>query len=257
MTFKSYTGEQKTGLIGTVLFHLFLLICFLMYGLTSLDPPPDSGIALNFGTSDFGMGEIQPEETSSSEITPTDPDIVDAAPVESNTVEEEVITQDAVKTVEVPKEEKKEKTEEKKPEISDKLKQTLSNAFTKKSTTGSEGTDNKNGDKGKVDGTKDGSSYDGKGDEGNGYSYNLSDRDHLSIPKPIDKSQEEGKVVVQIYVDPSGNVIKVKAGVKGTTTTNKTLWNKAGDAALKAKFTPNSNAPEQQTGTITYIFVIG
>ena len=241
MTFKSYTGEQKTGLIGTVLFHLFLLICFLMYGLTSLDPPPDSGIALNFGTSDFGMGEIQPEETSSSEITPTDPDIVDAAPVESNTVEEEVITQDAVKTVEVPKEEKK----------------TLSNAFTKKSTTGSEGTDNKNGDKGKVDGTKDGSSYDGKGDEGNGYSYNLSDRGHLSIPKPIDKSQEEGKVVVQIYVDPSGNVIKVKAGVKGTTTTNKTLWNKAGDAALKAKFTPNSNAPEQQTGTITYIFVIG
>jgi hypothetical protein len=38
------------------------VILFIFYlGLTSLDPPPD-GIAINFGTTEFGSGNIQPTE---------------------------------------------------------------------------------------------------------------------------------------------------------------------------------------------------
>lgn len=256
MILKGYTSEQRYGIIGTFLFHLLLLICFLLFGLTSMDPPPDSGIALNFGTSNVGSGEIQPEETSTSEIKPTNPDDIDAAPVDPNPVTEEVMTQDVVETVDVEEEKKQEEVKEKKPEISDELKQTLSNAFNKKTNSGSEGNDNQKGDKGKVEGTKDGSAYDGTGGEGNGFSYSLAGRGHLSIPKPVDNSQEEGKVVVQIFVDRQGNVVKATPGVRGTTTTSAKLWQKAKEAAMKAKFTANAGAPETQTGSITYVFII-
>jgi hypothetical protein len=43
-------------------------------------------------------------------------------------------------------------------------------------------------------------------------------------------------------------------GAEGTTVTDKTLWNAARSAALKAHFNQSANAPALQTGTITYIF---
>ena len=77
-----------------------------------------------------------------------------------------------------------------------------------------------------------------------------------SLPKPIDTSQKEGIVVVEIKVDKTGKVISANAGVKGSTTLDKHLCRVAKEAALKAKFNKNSNANYVQTGTITYHFVL-
>ncbi|MCF8228523.1 MAG: energy transducer TonB, partial [Bacteroidales bacterium] len=64
-----------------------------------------------------------------------------------------------------------------------------------------------------------------------------------------------GKVVVTIWVDRMGRVTKAIAGAKGTTVSDLQLRKLAKDAALRAKFNPDPEAPEIQKGTITYNFI--
>lgn len=75
-----------------------------------------------------------------------------------------------------------------------------------------------------------------------------------TLKKPEYDSQSEGIVVVEIKVDPYGNVTEATPGAEGTTVTDKKLWNAARKAAMEAHFNPKADAPAVQTGTITYIF---
>lgn len=75
-----------------------------------------------------------------------------------------------------------------------------------------------------------------------------------SLPLPDYSVSESGRVVVAIKVDRNGNVVYANPGVAGTTTTNSRLREAAKKAAMKAKFSVNSSAPELQEGTITYLF---
>ncbi len=74
------------------------------------------------------------------------------------------------------------------------------------------------------------------------------------IPRPSYNSNSEGVVVVQIKIDQFGHVKEAIPGIKGTTTKDKTLWNACRSAAIKVRFNRDGNAPELQTGTITYTF---
>ena len=75
-----------------------------------------------------------------------------------------------------------------------------------------------------------------------------------TLPKPAYATQTEGIVVVQVKVDQYGTVTEAVPGAEGTTATDKNLWAAARNAALKAHFNMDANAPAVQTGTITYIF---
>ena len=75
-----------------------------------------------------------------------------------------------------------------------------------------------------------------------------------ALPKPDYTVQDEGTVVVEIWVNKSGNVTKALAGAQGTTVSNPTLWAAARVAAMKTHFNQSVDAPELQQGTITYIF---
>ena len=75
-----------------------------------------------------------------------------------------------------------------------------------------------------------------------------------ALPRPDYSVQDEGKVVVDIWVDNYGNVTKAIAGGQGTTVNNKALWAAARAAAMKAHFNQSADAPAMQQGTITYIF---
>ena len=77
-----------------------------------------------------------------------------------------------------------------------------------------------------------------------------------ALPSPSYNVQESGKVVVKIKVDREGTVVEAQPGADGTNLTNKTAWEAAKKAALKTQFNVNSDAPEFQYGTITYIFNI-
>jgi hypothetical protein len=94
----------------------------------------------------------------------------------------------------------------------------------------------------------------GNGD-GKGVSFNLGGRGAKELVPPTASNNTPGKIVVEIIVDKEGNVVRAKAGVRGTTISNTNLYRKCEQAARKCKFAADSNAPEDQKGTITYRFV--
>lgn len=56
-----YFRKHKKGIIGTVIFHVIVLILLFVLGFfTPLPLPGEEGILVNFGTSDRGLGEIEP-----------------------------------------------------------------------------------------------------------------------------------------------------------------------------------------------------
>jgi colicin import membrane protein len=91
---------------------------------------------------------------------------------------------------------------------------------------------------------------------GEGITFNLTGRSMRTMIKPVYSENEEGVVVVTITVDINGNVVNAVAGARGTTSMNQNLWQAAIRAAKATKFDANRNAPAQQTGTITYRFVL-
>ena len=250
--------NKRKGIIGTILFHTLLLVAFLFMGLTYQDPPPaEEGISINFGFSDEGLGEIDPESTE--EITEIVEEEIIEEQIEST---EEIITQNTIETPSVEKKEKKkeeviekkepkeEVVEEKKPEVNKKALY----PGKKKKETSSEGETGGDGNQGVIDGDPNSEVYEGGGIGENGTAYKLGGRKVEFKAKPIYNTQVEGTVVVLITVDRLGNVISATAGTKGSTTLNKLLLQRAKAAALKTKFDTKKSAPNNQQGKIIYNF---
>ena len=57
------TRHEKKSFTITVILHVLLIALLFLLGFKYLDPPPESGIAINFGTSEVGSGNEQPTET--------------------------------------------------------------------------------------------------------------------------------------------------------------------------------------------------
>ena len=91
---------------------------------------------------------------------------------------------------------------------------------------------------------------------GDGMSYDLKGRTWRQKPLVFDNSQKTGKVVVGIKVDKYGNVVYAKYQQKGSTTTDAQLIRLAEDGAMKAKFSADAGADEEQFGTITFKFSV-
>ncbi len=279
-------NNRIAAVVGTLLFHglLFLLFLFIVFK-TPIPPFPDAGspgIEVNFGISDEGMGEVQPREATSlknsqaPELTEEIKTQIDklAAPVEEAVVTQE--TEDAPEILkEKPKSESVTKPVETPVKVEEVPKPVINSASlykgkskTQGGSSGSEGETGKPGDQGSPDGTMN-SKYHGPGGgqgdtpgatgpggEGGGISYNLGGRKSQKIPIPEYTQQVEGRVVVEISVDKMGNVISAKPGVKGSTTTNSYLLDRAKQAALRAKFNAKPDAPDEQRGTIIYNFLL-
>jgi len=93
--------KRKSFTLTTALLTA-LLFLFFYIGLSYLDPPLESGISVNFGTMDYGSGDIQPKEPvkSQPQSQPEQAEVV--PPVEDAQPEEAVPSEPAeVKTEEV------------------------------------------------------------------------------------------------------------------------------------------------------------
>jgi len=112
------------------------------------------------------------------------------------------------------------------------------------------------GDMGKPQGYKDSDKYNGRGGEGNGISFSLGGRGSKYLEQPSAKFSEVGTVVVNIWVDRTGNVVKAQINPRGTTVINQKQRQIAVDAARNSTFTMDQSAPETQRGTITYTFIL-
>ncbi|WP_339711574.1 energy transducer TonB [uncultured Kriegella sp.] len=124
--------------------------------------------------------------------------------------------------------------------------------------TGSEGDDNRTGDKGQPDGDPYATSYYGSPGSGSGTGgYGLNGRSLVSKGQVKQDCNQEGRVVVKIVVDRNGNVISATPGVKGTTNNDPCLLDPAKKTAFKHKWNLDSNAPSQQVGFVVVNFKLG
>jgi len=123
---------------------------------------------------------------------------------------------------------------------------------------GSEGDDNRAGDKGSPDGDPYATSYYGSPGSGSGTGgYGLSGRTLVSKGKEKQNCNQEGRVVVKIVVDRNGNVVSATPGVKGTTNNDPCLLDPARKTAFKHRWNLDSNAPRQQIGFVVVNFKLG
>ena len=126
------------------------------------------------------------------------------------------------------------------------------------SASGSEGDDNKPGDKGQPDGDPYATSYYGSPGSGSGTGgYGLNGRALVSKGKVQQECNQEGRVVVKIVVDRNGKVISATPGVKGTTNNDPCLLDPARKTAFMHKWNLDSNAPSQQVGFVVVNFKLG
>ena len=121
---------------------------------------------------------------------------------------------------------------------------------------GSEGITGKPGDQGKPNGLAGVRQYDGNGGKGNGTGYDLGGRGAKSLHRPDGDFSEDGKIVVDIWVNRAGQVVRAEVADKGTDIINNAMRQKAIQAAKRSTFAAAPDAPEEQHGIITYTFVI-
>lgn len=252
----------------TLISHALLLLLFLFIGFQEPDPPIQEigmPLTIRLGFDEAGQGETfdqAPPAESTADQVPSKPISSSPSP---NYATQEIKQTIAVQKDPIPKEEREVKPQEEvvqkpeEPKVSEHLNHLLNKFKTKSSTQTGNGTQSGGGNdgvagaQGRPDGSKNGGDLGGSFPGGGG-SFILKGRNILSVPKIVDQSSDEGKVVVEIIVDRKGNVIKATPGGRGSTTSSAILFKKAQDAAYKAKFTPNDQVAEEQIGTMTFIF---
>jgi len=262
--------HKKKAIVEATIVMIFLIILMFISGMTYLDPPPETGIAVNFGTSTVGSGPVQPQHNQPpkpvKQETPqpakTQPEIKDKVLTQDNE-EAPVIKEQKTKPKpkQTPKPVKPKPKPKPKPDknITDILNNVNNAPGDQENNSSGEGNDNQAGDKGDTSGDPNASGYYGNGGKGNGGgtgNYRLGSRKALTKPKPNFNCNEEGRVVVKIYVNRQGKVTKAVPGVKGSTNNAPCLLNAAKSAAMQTKWSADSKAPDTQIGKIIYNFKV-
>ena len=252
--------EKKSFTITTIVFEILFLL-FFFFGLSYMDPPPENGIAINFGTSNVGQGEVQPDQPVASAPKPEV-----AQPQKA--VEEDIATQETTDAPVIKKAEVKKPIKEVKEPVkpaptpsknTTSALESLINGPKQEGVKAGQGPDGIPGDKGDPKGDRYANSFYGNGNgngSGGGTSWGLSGRKLSAPAKEVQDCNEEGRVVIQVTVNRNGNVIDAKRA-QGTTNSIACLVNPALSAARKFKWQADSDAPATQTGFITFDFKLG
>lgn len=281
------TKHEKDSAKITGLMIVILLLLLFVVGPNYMDPPEEYGVAVNFGTTDFGSGNVQPKKPIKSvekEVVKEETKVEETQPEASKpqeTVAEEVMTQEDAEAIAIKKKKEeaeaklkaeaeakakaeaerieREKREQKEKEDKKKKLDDLIGGIGKSDGTdsGSEGDDNQAGDKGQLDGDPYAPSYFGDPGSGSGgKGYGLGGRGNATYNKIIPDCQEEGRVVVEIHVNRAGKVIKAIPGKRGTTG-DICLYEAARKTALTHKWPADSKAPVTQIGWVEVKFSLG
>ena len=274
------TKHEKDSARITVLIAVILLLLIFIVGPKAMVPPLEYGVAVNFGNSNVGTGNIQPREPVKNQPKEVieEPKVQESQPQETAPTEntEKVLTEDNAEEIAMKKKleeeahkkaeaerkarEEAERIEREKREQEEK-KKNLDNLIggigkTNGKETGGEGNDNQVGDKGQLNGDPYAPSYFGEpGSGGGGTGYGLRGRGSptRSIVRP--ECDEEGRVVVEIHVNREGRVVRAIPGTRGTTG-DICLYEAAKKTALTHKWPADSNAPTTQIGFVKVDFSI-
>ncbi|MBC7654079.1 MAG: energy transducer TonB, partial [Oligoflexus sp.] len=223
-----------------------LLLLSIFYIVSKAEIPEEvgvGGIIVNYGTSDQGMGN----DYMSVEEPSVDPNANGKAPdkitpneevTQNNQVansDNNIVTDDNSDAVSLntkanaTKTAPTQKTEDK-PKVPAINQNALYKGNKNKGTGAGDGNGNVAGNQGKPEGDPLSDNYNGTGSGNGGVALSLSSRRFVNLPSIKDDGQKSGKIVVEIRVDKNGIVTSAKAGGRGTTLTDPTLWDKCENA---------------------------
>lgn len=268
--------NKITGWTGTLVLHAALFLLLWMIAIRKPQAQEEGGVPVMLGETALSQGFSEPYTMTNVDVLDEMEEIVDEVEPEVNEPSEaEMITQEDEPSIEVPvqkpKEEPvkpKEKTEAEKRAEAERIlaekraaeeKAAAENAA--KRVAGAFGKGSQMGNKGLADsgtgvqGSPTGNSSEGQATGVGGYgTFDLNGRSlgKEGLPRPAYNVQEEGRVVVTITVNPSGQVIHTSIN-KRTNTGSAVLRRAAEEAARKARFN-QVDGVNNQTGTITYYF---
>lgn len=252
---------------GGIMGGLLLISFFVMIG-SSLPQFGMGGIIVNYGTSEFGMGDdyMTVDEPSmdpnANQVRPEriDPDQTPDAVPSQQITERTVATQDmddapAVVANETPKvENAPEATAEKEDSRPSVNPNALYTGRRNNATGQGDGDGNVAGNQGTALGDPLSPDY-GEGGSGDGtVGLSIANRRFVVPPRIQDDGQQSGVVAVEIRVAPNGTITYARAGVRGTTLPDRTLWEKCEAAVKGARLNQLERAPSSQTGVIVFNF---
>lgn len=249
--FKDYLNRNRYGLMGTLAFHMVLLIILLLFKLNS------------------------PMRFVETEIFLDIPDdIVEQIEEENKRVEEEIVEKqkdkvsssvdEMLKSIAVNQnlktENRKERTAQDIDKIIDDIKQELDGYELNEYSVNSKDLETFKRDsiqlakerkeQLKLDSLKN-MEYSGE----SSVFYSLKNRHKLILPIPVFKCEESGRVRVEITVNQNGKVIKAEVIHRESDTSDENLFEAALDAAYRSRFNINRSSPMKQIGSITFNFI--
>lgn len=278
-------GRKKgeyIGVLGALLVHVAVIALLILIRFAIPQPDEDAGgipvmmgnVEEAYGFDDPSLVDVdvleEPVEVPEPEIAdvPSEQDLLTQTEEESVAIKPKTESEEKNKKPkkEEPKPEKtaaekaaeakrlaEEKAERERKAAAEVAKKKVANAFGKGAQMGGNKGTSTSGTG--VEGSKDGNSSSGAKTGVGGYgTFDLGGRSlgASGLPKPAYEVPEEGRVVVNITVNPSGVVIATSINPK-TNTVNSVLRKAAEDAAKKARFNTVEGV-NNQTGTITYYF---
>ncbi|CCZ80111.1 energy transducer TonB family protein [Odoribacter laneus] len=245
MKFKDYIKHNfyahKTGIMGTVIFHLLLAIFLLSMGISQMKVPQNTEIEL-ISPPEEEVKKILEEKQRQEEIRK-----------KTSTEQVEQMLRSIAVNENIPKENNTSPVQEYIDEIRQELEnEEYSGRYSKKRNEHYR-QDSIRHQRDKKEQTLDSlksTFYSGK----SSVSYNLKNRYALFLPIPIFKCEFGGTVVVNIEVNRKGIVQRAEV-VRNLSEQDDCLYEVAVDAALRSKFNPRPDAELLQVGTITFHFV--
>ncbi|MCD0489048.1 energy transducer TonB [Pedobacter sp. MC2016-14] len=267
---KEENNYPKALAISTAIMVFFIALSYFI-AISSFEPAEElgmGGIVVNYGTSVTGMGT----DYTSIEEPSSDPNANSKQPdkvvPEEQTVEQSVSevsdkdiatqnTEDAVNinTKKTPNStatpSASTETKPAKPVINQNA---LYKGKANKGTGGGDGTGTTPGNQGSVNGDPLSNQY-GEGGSGFGETQ-IALRRFTNLVTPNDDGQKTGKIAVRISINKQGIVINAVPGVKGTTLSDKDLWQKCKAAVMGAQLNQSDSAPDVQVGVVVFNFKV-
>ncbi len=252
------TKSQIQGLVVTLAVHAAAVVLLMLLAIRTPLQEAESGIPVMMGNTELAQGHTESYQfTEVSSIKSDVPNIENAPQTQPEPqVEEPLITQPDEPTIDMPTPEEIEAQKRAEAErlAAERAAQQMASAFGKGFEMGSKGeaTDKvEEGTQGVETGVSAADKATGLGVQG---TFDLNGRSISGdgLPVPVNTVQDEGRVVVNITVNPAGKVVATSIN-RRTNTVNPELRKAAEDAAKRAQFN-QINAVDNQTGTITYYF---
>ena len=252
------TKSQIQGAVATLAVHAVGVVLLLLLVMRTPQLEAESGIPVMLGNTELAQGHTESYQfTEVSSVKSDVPNIENAPQTQPKPqVEEPLITQPDEPTIEMPTPEEIEAQKRAEAErlAAERAAQQMASAFGKGFEMGSKGTAEEaaaEGTQGTQEGVAGADKAVGIGVQG---TFDLNGRSisGSGLPVPVNTVQDEGRVVVNITVNPAGQVIATSIN-RRTNTVNPDLRKAAEDAAKRARFNKIDGVDEAH-GTITYYF---